>query len=241
MRESAQDTFHFPEFIRLTRLRNLKDVSLDKKDSQDSTAIYFDFLGIVMISYPAWLGVIITVGVVSLLIFSLHQDIRRFEKKHDVLLADSIKTVGSILISFLLILVSSIVTNAILGVSLALLSCSMSWYSRPYFLFLLYSLPTVYCTLVIFSALRRKWSQISDEMLEQLTFHSVNIIFAALATICTVAGLNSSFIFSNTLLFPLSWWLAINLLKSDFSNWKSFLLLNFLMSGKTILFTIFLL
>ena len=80
MRESAQDTFHFPEFIRLTRLRNLKDVSLDKKDSQDSTAIYFDFLGIVMISYPAWLGVIITLGVVSLLIFSLHQDIRRFEK-----------------------------------------------------------------------------------------------------------------------------------------------------------------
>ena len=194
--------------------------------------MYFDLLGLVMVSYPAWLGVIITVAMVSLLSFSLHQDLRRFEKKHDVKPRDSMKTIASILVSILLILVSSVVTNATLGAILGLLSCEMSWYSRPYFLFLLYSLPAVYCTLVMFSALRARVTQISDEMLEQLTFHSVNIILAALASVCTVFGLNSSFIFSNTLMFPLAWWLTVKILKSDFSNWKSFLLLNFLVSGK---------
>ena len=216
----------------MTRLKNLEEVSLDNKDSEGGTAVYFDFLGIVMISYPAWLGVIITVAMVILLSFSLQQDLKRFEKKHDVKPRDSMKTMASILISILLILVTSVVTNATIGAVLGLLSCEMSWYSRPYFLFLLYSLPTVYCALVIFSALRAKVTKISDEMLEQLTFHSVNIILAALASVCTVFGLNSSFIFSNTLMFPLAWWLTVKILKSDFSNWKSFLLLNFLVSGK---------
>ena len=194
--------------------------------------MYFDLLGLVMVSYPAWLGVIITVTMVCLLIFSLHQDLRRFEKKHDFMPRDSMKTMASILLSILLILVTSVVTNAIIGAVLGLLSCEMSWYSRPYFLFLLYSLPTVYCSLVIFSALRVKLPLVSKELLELLTFHSVNIILAALATVCTMFGLNSSFIFSNTLMFPLAWWVTVKILKADFSNWKSFLLLNFLVSGK---------
>ena len=195
--------------------------------------MYFDFLGLIMVSYPAWLGVIITLAMVTLLSFSLHQDLKLFEKKHDVMPRDSLKTVARILLSILIIIVISSATNATIGVVLALLSSEMSWYSRPYFLFLLYSLPTVYCTLVVFSALRRKWTQISDEILEQLTFHSVNIILAAFAGVCTMFGLNSSFIFSNTILFPLAWWLIVKILKSDSSNWKSFMLLNFLVSGKT--------
>lgn len=218
--------------MRLTRLKNLEEVSLDKQDSEDSTAVYFDLLGIVMVSYPALLGVFITLAMVSLVSFSLHHDMRRFEKKHDFMPGDSMKTIISILISVFLILVTSVVTTASIGAILGLIGCEMSWYSRPYFLFLLYSLPTVYCSLVILSVLRSRLTQIRDEILEQLTFHSVNIILAALASVCTMCGLNSSFIFSNTLIFPLVWWLTVKILKSDFSNWKSFLLLNFLVSGK---------
>lgn len=218
--------------MRLTRLKNLEEVSLDKQDSEDSTAVYFDLLGIVMVSYPALLGVFITLAMVSLVSFSLHHDMRRFEKKHDFMPGDSMKTIISILISIFLILVTSVVTTASIGAILGLIGCEMSWYSRPYFLFLLYSLPTVYCSLVILSVLRSRLTQIRDEILEQLTFHSVNIILAALASVCTMCGLNSSFIFSNTLIFPLAWWLTVKILKSDFSNWKSFLLLNFLVSGK---------
>ncbi len=216
----------------MTRLKNLEEVSLDKQDSEDSTAVYFDLLGIVMVSYPALLGVFITLAMVSLVSFSLHHDMRRFEKKHDFMPGDSMKTIISILISIFLILVTSVVTTASIGAILGLIGCEMSWYSRPYFLFLLYSLPTVYCSLVILSVLRSRLTQIRDEILEQLTFHSVNIILAALASVCTMCGLNSSFIFSNTLIFPLAWWLTVKILKSDFSNWKSFLLLNFLVSGK---------
>ena len=194
--------------------------------------MYFDLLGLVMVSYPAWLGVIITVAMVCLLGFSLHQDLSRFEKKHDFMPRDSLKTMASIILSILLILVTSVVANASIGALLGLLSCEMSWYSRPHLLFLLYSLPTVYCSLVIFSALRHKLPLVSEQLLELLTFHSVNIILAALATVCTMLGLNSSFIFSNTLFFPLAWWLTVKMLKAEFSNWKSFLLLNFLVSGK---------
>ena len=72
-------------------------MSLDKKDSGGSTAVYFDLLALVMVSYPAGLGVIITVAMVCLLGFSLHQDLSRFEKKHDFMPRDSLKTMASIL------------------------------------------------------------------------------------------------------------------------------------------------
>ena len=98
--------------MRLTRLKNLEEVSLDKQDSEDSTAVYFDLLGIVMVSYPALLGVLITLAMVSLVSFSLHHDMRRFEKKHDFMPGDSMKTIISILISIFLILVTSVVTTA---------------------------------------------------------------------------------------------------------------------------------
>ena len=70
--------------------------------------MYFDFLGLIMVSYPAWLGVIITLAMVTLLSFSLHQDLKLFEKKHDVMPRDSLKTVARILLSILLIIVTSV-------------------------------------------------------------------------------------------------------------------------------------
>ena len=48
----------------------------------------------------------------------------------------------------------------------------------------------------------------------------------------SVAGLNSAFVFTNTLVFPLLWRLGANLLRADTSSWGSFLLLNMFISGE---------
>ena len=224
---------HCVIFTRLSRLRNLDEVSLDSPDTEGSTAIYFDLLGLVMVSYPAWTGVLVTVVVVATAVSCLLHDINTISKKQDLQLHVIRSAVLAILLSFLLILVVSIAVNSVTSTVLGLLGATLSWYRRPHLLLLLYVAPTFYCILIIFSKLQRLQliSRLSEEVLELLTFHSANLVLAALASLLTLAGLNSAFIFTNTLVFPLLWRLGANLLRADTSSWGSFLLLNMFISG----------
>ena len=143
-------------FTRLSRLRNLDEVSLDSPDTEGSTAIYFDLLGLVMVSYPAWTGVLVTVVVVATAVSCLLHDIHTLSKKQDLQLHVIRSAVLAILLSFLLILVVCIAVNSVTSTVLGLLGATLSWYRRPYLLLLLYVAPTFYCILIIFSKLRRQ-------------------------------------------------------------------------------------
>ena len=206
---------------------------MDNPEAEGSTAIYFDLLGLVMVSYPAWTGVLVTVVVVATAVSCLLHDIHTLSKKQDLQLHVIRSAVLAILLSFLLILVVSIAVNSVTSTVLGLLGATLSWYRRPYLLLLLYVGPSLLCILVIFSKLQRLQliSRLSEEVVELLTFHSANLVLAALASLLTLAGLNSAFIFTNTLVFPLLWRLGANLLRADTSRWGSFLMFNMFISG----------
>ena len=141
---------------RLSRLRNLDEVSLDNPEAEGSTAIYFDLLGLVMVSYPAWTGVLVTVVVVATAVCSLLHDINTLSKKQDLQLHVIRSAVLAILLSFLLILVVCIAVNSVTSTVLGLLGATLSWYRRPHLLLLLYVGPSLLCILLIFSKLRRQ-------------------------------------------------------------------------------------
>ena len=214
-------------------MRNLDEVSLDNPDTEGSTAIYFDLLGLVMVSYPAWAGVLVTVVVVATAVSCLLHDVHTLSKKQDLQVHVIRSAVLAILLSFLLILIVSTAVNSVTSTVLGLAGATLSWYRRPYLLLLLYVVPSLLCSLLIFSKLRglQLISRLSDEVLELLTFHAANLVLAALASLLTAAGLNSAFVFTNTLAFPLLWRLGANLLRADTSSWGSFLLLNMFISG----------
>ena len=215
-------------------MRNLDEVSLDNPDTEGSTAIYFDLLGLVMVSYPAWAGVLVTVVVVATAVSCLLHDVHTLSKKQDLQVHVIRSAVLAILLSFLLILIVSTAVNSVTSTVLGLAGATLSWYRRPYLLLLLYVVPSLLCSLLIFSKLRglQLISRLSDEVLELLTFHAANLVLAALASLLTAAGLNSAFVFTNTLVFPLLWRLGANLLRADTSSWGSFLLLNMFISGE---------
>ena len=215
-------------------MRNLDEVSLDNPDTEGSTAIYFDLLGLVMVSYPAWTGVLVTVVVVATAVSCLLHDVHTLSKKQDLQVHVIRSAVLAILLSFLLILIVSTAVNSVTSTVLGLAGATLSWYRRPYLLLLLYVVPSLLCSLLIFSKLRglQLISRLSDEVLELLTFHAANLVLAALASLLTAAGLNSAFVFTNTLVFPLLWRLGANLLRADTSSWGSFLLLNMFISGE---------
>ena len=215
-------------------MRNLDEVSLDNPDTEGSTAIYFDLLGLVMVSYPAWTGVLVTVVVVATAVSSLLHDVHTLSKKQDLQVHVIRSAVLALLLSFLLILIVSTAVNSVTSTVLGLAGATLSWYRRPYLLLLLYVVPSLLCSLLIFSKLRglQLISRLSDEVLELLTFHAANLVLAALASLLTAAGLNSAFVFTNTLVFPLLWRLGANLLRADTSSWGSFLLLNMFISGE---------
>ena len=215
-------------------MRNLDEVSLDNPDTEGSTAIYFDLLGLVMVSYPAWAGVLVTIVTVATAVSCLLHDVHTLSKKQDLQVHVIRSAVLAILLSFLLILIVSTAVNSVTSTVLGLAGATLSWYRRPYLLLLLYVVPSLLCTLLIFSKLRglQLISRLSDEVLELLTFHAANLVLAALASLLTAAGLNSAFVFTNTLVFPLLWRLGANLLRADTSSWKSFLLLNMFISGE---------
>ena len=207
---------------------------MDNPDTEGSTAIYFDLLGLVMVSYPAWTGVLVTVVVVATAVSCLLHDVHTLSKKQDLQVHVIRSAVLAILLSFLLILIVSTAVNSVTSTVLGLAGATLSWYRRPYLLLLLYVVPSLLCILLIFSKLRglQLISRLSDEVLELLTFHAANLVLAALASLLTVAGLNSAFVFTNTLVFPLLWRLGANLLRADTSSWGSFLLLNMFISGE---------
>ena len=131
-------------------------MSLDNPEAEGSTAIYFDLLGLVMVSYPAWTGVLVTVVVVATAVSSLLHDIHTLSKKQDLQLHVIRSAVLAILLSFLLILVVSIAVNSVTSTVLGLLGATLSWYRRPHLLLLLYVAPSLHCILLIFSKLRRQ-------------------------------------------------------------------------------------
>ena len=74
---------------------------MDNPEAEGSTAIYFDLLGLVMVSYPAWTGVLVTLVVAATAVSSLLHDINTISKKQDLQLHVIRSAVLAILLSFL--------------------------------------------------------------------------------------------------------------------------------------------
>ena len=213
-------------FKHLARVHNMTD--------SDTSLVYFDLLGVRMVSYPTWLGVLITGLMFIINSFIIKSDIERSTKKLDLSSRDCLRILLTQGLSLVLSLVLALSVAALLSLLLGWLGASMSWYSRPSLLLPLYCLPSLYSVLLVTdltnTALTSKFSLGQrSASLQMFSFHTVNCILIMLSSLLTLLGLRSAFIFSHSLMFPAGWWLLTRLAGRSQSDWSSFLLLNLVM------------
>ena len=218
---------------RLARFKHLATVH-NTTENNSSSAVYFDLLGVRMISYPAWLGVFITGFMFIITGLIINSDIERSIKKLDLSYRDCLRIILALVLSLVVSLLLALSVSGLLSLLLGWAGASMSWYSRPSLLALLYSLPTLYCVLLVASftntALSNKFSLGQGSVsLQMFSFHTVNSILIMLSSLLTLLGLRSAFIFSHSLMFPVGWWILTRLSGRSQSSWSSFLLFNLVM------------
>ena len=217
---------------RLARFKHLAGAQ-NMTDSQTSV-VYFDLLGLRMISYPAWLGVIITLVLVIINGFIINSDIQRSTKKLDLTYSECVRIILRVMLDVLVSLILALSLAGLLGLLLGWAGASMSWYSRPSLLFFLYSLPALVSLLVVTD---RTNTKISDKFglstaqasLQRFSFHAVNSVLMMISSWLTLLGVRSAFMFSHSVIFPAGWWLLTRLSGTSQTGWSSFLVLTLVM------------
>ena len=164
---------------RLARFKHLATVH--NMTDTASSAVYFDLLGVRMISYPAWLGVVITGLMFIINSLIINSDIERSRKKLDLSRRDCVRILLRLILGVVLSLLLALSLAGLLSLLLGWVGASMSWYSRPSLLFFLYSLPALYSVLVVTERTKTNISNKfslsqSSVSLQMFSFHAVNSI-----------------------------------------------------------------
>ena len=69
----------------ILKLTTTSEEELGIHGDNESPPVFFDIFGLVVISYPRWIGVILNLMVVSFALFAMCTDVSEFSKKTDVL------------------------------------------------------------------------------------------------------------------------------------------------------------
>ena len=209
-------------FLRLARKKSFGP------DDGNSGPVFFDLLGLGMICLPSWAATVTNLSVVAAVGFLARRDVMQFSKKMEMRPRFCTMAILILMVSELVSLVAAAVISSILGLMLGSLGMTMSWYSRPYLLPLLYSCPTLFALLIVLDKVKmvlnsRAETSLSEEFFELFSFHAMKVFFAVITFSLTVLGIKSAFFFTFTLLFVLAWELA-KLCLTRKRGWASFLL-----------------
>ena len=196
----------------LAIVKNLAAQELDRK--METNVVFFDLFGVFMVHYPAWAGTVLNSLCLVLLVFLIAVDLRSRHKPDQEELTYGrfgrllLCCAGSSIISILL----SLAVSAGVAALLSTLHRDMSWFSSPYLLFLLYSVPTfgvqlASCSLLPHLLARRR--TVSGSLLQSLHLHCQALLLALLLLPLILFDVKSAFLVSLPV-FLYSLWLLLD-------------------------------
>ena len=197
-------------------------------DDGNTGLVFFDLLGLGMICLPNWAAIVVNLIVVAAVGILARRDVMLYSKKTETNPRICTMAIIILMVSELVSMVAAVVISSILGLLFGSLGMTMSWYSRPYLLPLLYSCPTLFALLIVLEKVKlvlnaRAETSLSEEFFEMFSFHAMKVFFAVIIFILTVLGIKSAFFFTFTLLFVLGWE-AAKLCLTRRKGWAAFLL-----------------
>ena len=71
-------------FSVVVKLITSSDTELGIGKNNKSPPVFFDVLGLIVISYPQWIGSLVNFGIVGIAVFAIYIDISEFSKKTDL-------------------------------------------------------------------------------------------------------------------------------------------------------------
>jgi hypothetical protein len=199
--------------VLVRQLANAPEV-MDPKTSSDEV-IYFDFLGLFLVSYAATTGYIMNI-IVSLASFATYGlSIYIFK------LGSCKQTIKCLSLSFGVIIGGWIIA-AIFVVSIAIflnaVEYDMSWYSNPWILFGLYVAPIIGLSSAILTCVKYKY--LTHNVKSQIEAHSVRIIWTGLLLTGTILNIKAMYVLLIYVLFNTIGFLTIYIFKLQNSRRK---------------------
>lgn len=183
------------------------EILADTHSHREGGVVFFDFLGLVLVHYPEWVGIMLNLLVVAV---SVLKSIQKARSSYRSGVTPSIYTKQ--LFFTLLMQVCGCVASFIVVTFIATLmdlgTVTMSWYSRPWLIFPLYMAPTL-CTVIavfVFALPRqKKYFQFADGawVIESLYFEVSKLIWSLFTLVMTLLRLKSSFFCMVWVLFPM--------------------------------------
>ena len=71
-------------FSVVVKLITSSDTELGIGKNNKSPPVFFDVLGLIVISYPQWIGSLVNFGIIGIAVFAIYIDISEFSKKTDL-------------------------------------------------------------------------------------------------------------------------------------------------------------
>jgi len=182
------------------------EVLADTHSHSKGGVVFFDFLGLWLVYYPEWVGYLLNLVVVAFTVYKTVDKARnsyRFGVTTGVYTKQLLYTLAMQICGC----VASFIVVTFIATILDAMVSTMSWYSRPWLIVVLYMFPVV-CTVTavfVFALPRqKKYFQFSDGVwvIESLYFEVSKLVWSLFTLVMTLAQLKSSFFCMVWVLFP---------------------------------------
>lgn len=172
------------------------------------SVVFFDVLGLFMIYYPEWIGIVMNLIVVVISLYITYNKAKA-SFQYGVSSAVYVKQLGYTFLIQLAGCIASFVTVTMIAIFLDAFHRTMSWYSKPYLAFFLYMAPTMMSVIaVLYFALPRqkKFFQFHDGLwvIESMYFEISKLVWTFFTLVMTLLRLKSSFFCMIWVLFPMT-------------------------------------
>eukprot|EP00092_Neocalanus_flemingeri_P002862 GFUD01003060.1.p1 GENE.GFUD01003060.1~~GFUD01003060.1.p1 ORF type:complete len:914 (+),score=90.26 GFUD01003060.1:82-2823(+) len=170
--------------------------------------VFFDFLGLFLIHYSEWMGILLNLVIVGISVSITVTKIRH-SYNYGVSKEVYLRQLGYTFMIQLCGCVASFMAVTLISVLMDAFGRPMSWYSQPWLICPLYMAPTVMSVIAIFYFVlprQKKYFQFVDGVwiIESLYFEVSKLIWALFTLVMTILRLKSSFFCMSWVLFPMA-------------------------------------
>lgn len=182
------------------------EILADTGSHSEGGVVFFDFLGLCLVHYPEWAGILLNFLVIGAVLYAA---VNRARHSYRFGVTTAVYTKQLLFTALIQVCgcVASFVVVTFLAVVVDMLGRPMSWYSRPWLIFFLYMVPTLCTVIAVFYFVlprQKKHFQFSDGVwvIESLYFEVSRLFWLLFTLIMTLARLKSSFFCMIWVLFP---------------------------------------
>jgi len=184
------------------------EVLADTQAYGQGGVVFFDFLGLFVIHYSEWVGVLINLVVVTVSI-SITMNKIQHSYNYGVSRGVFLRQLGYTFLVQVCGCVASFMAVTLLSVFMDAFGRPMSWYSQPWLICPLYMAPTVMSVIAVFHFVlprQKKYFQFVDGVwiVESLYFEVSKLVWSLITLVMTIARIKSSFFCMVWVVFPMA-------------------------------------